>query len=1482
MTTRRVGVPFNAMELRLVAEGPQGAAREIAVEVDGAHAVADLAEAIAQHLGVNDAARGKGWRLQIARTDEWLLRESTVAASGLRTGDRIRLEPKSGVKAPAGAGRDRSSSSRPLWELAVVAGPAAGERFVLGPGEVTLGRGRRSDITLSDDEVSRHHVTFAVAADGVAVTDEGSSNGTRVEGRPVTGRVTLVPGTLLELGRSALRLVPRSDDVAWAPAVEGRVPFNRPPRVVASRWDTKFSLQPPPDKVKKNRLPMATALAPLVIGVAMAAIMRSPQYLAFALLSPVMAVWSYVEDRRSGHRTYEEDRAAFYGRLAELTERMESALKVEAEARRRAAPDVDRIVGMVRGPQPSLWERRPDDADFLMVRLGWADLPSDAELEIEAGGDAELRVEAEQELARHAFVPAVPVTLSLREAGVTALCGPPETTESTARWILAQSAVLQSPRDVVMCAAVPPDQAAAWEWLTWLPHMQSETSPIEAEHFAADADQGRALLDALVSIVQGRAAESGNRLAGARQWSPAVLVLLHGDVEVPRAAVTSLLEDGPGVGVYVLWIGSTVETLPGESGAIAALLSDPPGLTVTHPKTGDRIEGALPDELRRDTAADVALTLAPVRDMGARGGRSELPRVVHLPEALGMTDATATEILKRWERSAPGVDGALGVGSLGPFVVDMRRDGPHALLGGTTGAGKSELLQSLVASMAATHRPDEVTFLLVDYKGGAAFKDCVQLPHTVGYVTDLDGHLVHRALVSLNAELRRREHLLAGARAKDLAEMERKDPEAAPPSLLVVVDEFATLAKELPEFVDGVVNVAQRGRSLGIHMILATQRPAGAINENIRANTNLRIALRMNDVADSEDVIGSKEAALLPRSLPGRAYARTGASELTEFQVAYAGGYSLAAKASSAETMPIVVHDLRRGEVVRPPRPKADADPDRPTDLQRVVEAVVAAAEQAGVPPPARPWVPPLPEVLPLAEVPAPFVGMLDEPHLQRQTPWGVSLEADGSLLVYGAGGTGKTTFLRSLTVALARQASPAELHVYALDFATRGLTTLGAIPHVGGVVPGDDLERVHRVIALVEGAIADRRERFAVAGVTSLEEHRRATGEDIPRILVLLDGWSGFHATFERLDYGELLERVPRLVAEGRSLGVHWVITADRRGAMPMALSGVVGRRLVLRQADPDDYSVLGVDIRVARDAVLPPGRAFVDGSLEVQLAIVGDDDSGEAQMAAVEALGRELSARHRGQAAPPVGSLPAEIPALSLPTADDSLRPFVGIAADTLAPVAVDLLEGHLLVAGPNRSGKTTALATLARQVHDASGSVPLWLFAPRRTALTQLDVWAEVARGKDAVNDLVTHLKAVTAEREPGDSPIVVVVDDAQELANTTTDSMLEELVRLGRDVDAWFVLAAESSSAHRSYSGPIAEVRRDRHGLLLQPDLDIDGDLVGTRLPRSASVQFPEGRGFLVERGTVHLVHVAAAHLGSPGSGTVAPRSGRHGG
>ena len=360
------------------------------------------------------------------------------------------------------------------------------------------------------------------------------------------------------------------------------------------------------------------------------------------------------------------------------------------------------------------------------------------------------------------------------------------------------------------------------------------------------------------------------------------------------------VEEALARGTRVIWLAKARRELPGACTSVVELDAGVAGGRVTDVATGLVVEDIVVDGVSLEWCDELARLLAPVRDAGMRTGGT-LPRRVSLLELLELEEPSTAAVAERWKRAGEALSAPIGRTAEQAFTIDAAPlEGFRMLLAGMPGAGKSELLQAMIAALAASHPPTRLTFLLVDYKGGAAFRDCVGLPHTVGLITDLDARLADRARVSLLAELRRRESVLQAAGARSLRELTRRRPADAPPALLIVVDEFAALARELPAFVDTLLDVAQRGRSLGLQLVLATQRPRGVVGDALRANMSLRVAMRVSDAAESLDVVDAPDAAAIPASTPGRAVALTGrgadgAPQLTAFQAAYAGGQHLRA-----------------------------------------------------------------------------------------------------------------------------------------------------------------------------------------------------------------------------------------------------------------------------------------------------------------------------------------------------------------------------------------------------------------------------------------------------------------------------------------------------------------------------------------------------------------------------------------------------------
>lgn len=1441
------------VELRITLREPTGE-RDVLVDASANATVAELAAALADHAATTSPGVLFADRLGRLRSD------AQVGASGLLTGDVVSL---TGPVAPRTA--PSLGDGVAVAELIATGGPSAGLRIGLAPGRYVVGRDRSAEVRVSDPSLSRRH--FAIEVDergGCLIFDAESSNGTAIEGTrlQVGAAQRLAPGQAVEAGRSTFTCEPWSKVDGSATRRQGSAIFhNRQPRVLRGYEPPTLRVDPPPAAARAIRIPFVVAIVPLFMGVALYLLTGSPMMLMMAAFSPLMMIGSALSEKRSSRREHSDQLARFKDSVEALQEALVSARAEEQTERRAMTPHAGDLAARAINHAPDLWERRPADKDFLDLRLGVADQQSIVSVIFGAGGDPSLRAGVEDTIRAYETVPVVPVHVRPSSVGAIGVVGHRAVVDAAARWIMVQIATLQSPRDVVITAALSRERAAEWRWLSWLPHVDHPASPLDGAHIAVGEQPTRDLLRRIAAIASERREEGDSRGRARRRVT--IVVLIEEDVAPEAVVVDALLDGCADIDIVAVCLGRERRHLPGGCGVIVELASERAMANITW-TAGTAVEGASVDALSLELAEAIARSLAPVKDTTAGGASASIPRSVALVELLDLVEPSPAAIAARWSaRDGEALDAVVGMGADGPFSLDLRADGPHALVAGTTGAGKSELLQTLIAALAASHPPDRIAFLLIDYKGGAAFKDCEVLPHSVGMVTDLDEHQVHRALISLNAELKRRERVLHDAGARDLLELERRDPRGAPPSLVIVVDEFATLAKEVPQFVDGVVDVAQRGRSLGVHLVLATQRPGTAVTENIRANTSLRVALRVAGTAESDDVIGGPDAARLPKSIPGRALARTSPTELEMFQAGYVGGRTVTGTASR----PIEVRDLLQRVSDTSPGSKLDDDEDV-TDLHLLVKAIERATSDLGITPPQSPWLPALGlavalgHLAALAEPGVVTAALVDEPTRQRQVPFAVDLPSDGSMLIFGAGGSGKTTALRTIAAALASAHEPRDLNIYGLDFAGRGLQALEALPHCGSIIAGDDEERVSRLLGLLRRTIDERSRLFADRRVANLaDHHRRFPGEALPRIVVLLDSYAGFIETYERVDLGRLVEALPRLVADGRAAGVHLVITADRRAAVPAAVASLITSRVILRMASDDEYQMLGLEMRTVKGAVLPPGRGFLPDGRELQMATVaGTSDAGE-EAAALAALAERLGAARR-ERAPSIRLLPVDTAASQLPAASRPLTATFAIDDLDLAPVTASLADSHFVVIGPYRSGRSTALDTIAEGLRVSTPGVTTHLLAPRRSWLVERPEWDFVSRGPEECEAKITALldELIGPTGKAVQAPLLVVLDDAGELVESPVASSLELLIKRGRDRHLRLLVSLETGHA-RHYAAWLREIRKDGRGMLLDPTLDLDGELLGARLPRRSNPFFPPGRGYVVSDGRVTLAQVA---------------------
>jgi S-DNA-T family DNA segregation ATPase FtsK/SpoIIIE len=1494
--------------LRIEDEASGGGATDVAVQVEPSHTIAALSRALDVHLHGRAGRPPPALALVAASAPDPLHAAlvpldpgATVAGTGLLSGDVLRLGPD-----PHRAGR-ASPARRLGWELVVCSGPDAGRTIGLRPGTLLIGRDPSCGLVLSDPKLSRVHLKLHLgdpgAVGGLEVRPGAEARSeVRVNGQPVGAGASIGAGDLIVIGGTTLAARPvvrpveppgeattvaRTGDGDERPL--GQIPFHRGPYYPSPVEPRVFdALGDVPEAPEPVRFAYLAAAGPLVMGVAMA-LVYSPRFLIFTAFAPVIALAAYVEQRRRNRRRYGRGERRFRERLAERRAEVDEALAIERLRRFLGAPDLADLAARARNRSVDLWVRDRQASDFLTLRLGLGDATPLVRIHPETRGDERLRQQLETELEPAGTLRDIPITVDLAELPVLALVGAISDTTALASSLVLQAACLHSPEDVIIVAGVTSGRAMC-DWLKWLPHTRSASSPIGADHLATTTEGVDRLLTNLLVVAEARHAGADRTID--HRW-PRLLVTVDRQLDPDPAIVSRLLDACPAAGISVIWLTASDDRVPRQARAV---------VTCAPPVSGDRSQVSYTDpasdrqtiEIERASAlsADsISRSLAPVRDASSAGAASGLPRVVPLAAALGTDQLSADWVASRW-----GIDrgyslaAPIGLAAGGPLVIDLVAHGPHGLIGGTSGAGKSELLMSMVAGLIASNSPRSLNLLFIDYKGGASSEEFKNVPHTVGHVTNLDGVLARRALISLRAELNRRMDLLQG-RAKDLAGMIQGHGADAPPSLVIIVDEFATLVREIPEFVAGIVDIAQRGRSLGIHLVLATQRPSGAVNENILANTNLRICLRMLDGAESTSVIGTSDAASIPLPLKGRGFARLGPGELIAFQTAWSGAPMLA---GGPGPPPVEVEPFRSVSTqVAQPAPRAEPAPppgSGTTQIEELVAAVRVAADRLGLERGRSPWRDELPTHLQLAQVRneavsrwssglapganraragwAVPIAMLDDPEGQDQYPALIDLAAGGGLLVFGTGGSGKTTTLRVLAAAVAldhAEQADHDLTLLGLDFASRGLTAIGALPQCAAVATGDELEAVTRIVAMLDGELQRRRAEVAAATRDGL------VPPVFGRVLLLIDDYGNLAQTFEGAGAGpglyQWLEMVNRVIVDGRQVGIHTAATATRRATVKASVLSAVANRIVLRQADPAAYVELGLPAAAVGDGDdLPPGRGYLNGPTLVQVAALSDrprpTTTGDGEPEALRAMASHVcdmvASVPRPGPALATSPLPDDMEPLAVDPADAVLAPMVvplGVSDLALEVIRVDLSAGSLTLIGDPRSGRTTALATIGH--HLASAGCEVWLVGPAGSRLGSLDKAARAVFGRPAdIAPVLDELAAMEAQ-EPGEIGRVLLIDDVDLLEDPVLDPPSARLISAGAAYVA-------STMGLRGYStnAIVQDMKKNRSLLYLRPSSAREvQELAGCTPSIRPGLAMVPGRGVLVVNRVPTVLQVA---------------------
>ncbi|KQY56345.1 MULTISPECIES: type VII secretion protein EccCa [unclassified Nocardioides] len=1220
--------------------------------------------------------------------------------------------------------------------------------------------------------------------------------------------------------------------------------------------------------------------------------------------------------RQSGEkrRKLDGDRRDYQRYLVQVRRRVRKAVEQQRKAALWHHPDPASLWCLALGTR--LWERRATDVDHLAVRIGRGPqrlavtlvTPETKPVEdLEPISAGALR----RFVGTHKSVPDLPVAVSLRAFGLISLNGQVDQTRAMARAMIAQLATLQSPDDVRIAVCAGKNTVSDWEWLKWLPHALSEDTDA--------VGQVRLVRDDLIAIEArlGDLLSSRPRFgADAASDGPHLVVVLDGGRVPPEAQLAAGLVQGVTVvdlrGVLPTEHSSGVLQLELRKGTVSIVRKEGTSGDITRSPLG------APDALSTTECTTLARAMTRYRmSAGAENDPTDLLTVdVTLPELLRLGDPHNIDTDTTWRPRAARnrLRVPIGVGPTGhPVDLDIKESaqggmGPHGLVIGATGSGKSELLRTLVLGLAVSHSPEMLNFVLVDFKGGATFASMDVLPHTSAVITNLEDELilVDRMKDAIAGEMvRRQEALRAAGNYSSLKDYEKAREQGAPldpmPSLFIVVDEFSELLSAKPDFIDLFVMIGRLGRSLGVHLLLASQRLEEGKLRGLDTHLSYRVGLRTFSAMESRTVLGVADAYELP-SAPGHGYLKEASEGLVRFRAAYvsapykrnpnAVGAGLSESAVGGYVLPYEVAYLEpRQQEVEPEDTTPEAEPTGPSET--LMEIMVDRLKGRGTP--ARQvWLPPLDEspslndlLPPLAEtehglrpgqwdnsrmLSAP-IGIEDKPFEQRRDPLWVGL-ASSHAVVVGGPQSGKSTLLRTLISGLALTHTPQQVQFYCIDFGGGTLSGLSDLPHVGSVATRMDPERLRRTVSEMNALIDGREAHFTAKRIDSMQTYRRMVasgaepGDGFGDVFLVVDGWGTV-----RQDHEAMEAQITKIATRGLGFGVHVVVSIQRWMELRPALRDLIGQRLELRLGDPAESDV---DRRAAKNVPEKmPGRGLSVNKLHYLTALPRIDGSSSSDDVAdgVADMVKRVRNAWTGPEAPEVRLLPRKMPYDQLPVPDEEKSALpLGLDEDTLSPVFVNFdAEPHFLILGDVESGKSNVLRAIAR------GITTRW--DPKQAKIVTFDYrWgmigavttghqlAYVTNSGDApemvkqiasaMRDRLAGIKVdPTAQEVPRwEGPkLFVLIDDYEMIAAAQPNPLhaLLEFLPQARDIGLHVVLTRSAGGSGGGSFEPLQKRLKElgTPGLLLSGSKEEGAVLHGNKFEPQ-----PQGRGKLVDRRT----------------------------
>lgn len=1211
--------------------------------------------------------------------------------------------------------------------------------------EIIIGGNDNSDIILKDELIGTDSITLTREEGKLSINDNGTKFGVYLNGLKLRQKTEIKDFDFFSiLGFSFYyknnKLYTSSRSNIQIPALIYIInsnakshfeypKFNRNTRIVSLIPTEEIAILDPPEKAKKPKRNLILKLTPALATLGMTVVLRGVMggggsFVIFSVCSMgigiMTSIYGIIDEDKEFRRKTKERKKLYYKYIENKKLAIEAMRKEELQIVNNTYYSLADEVSMVKDFSGDLFNRSSDDEDFLDVRLGIGAIDSNRQVEYKKQEKFESEDEMagipEQVMTEYRLLNDAPIVIKLTKCSAVGVVGADEYIKEVCKNMLLDVCIRQHYSDVRVFFVIEEEYSKYIEWMRLLPHLQNDDLGIR--NIVCDEESRNILFEYLYKEL--------SRREITKEINPRIVVFVYNEIGFKRHPISQYVEKAKELGVTFIFFEEYKELLPLGCQKIIILnrnrnmgkLIDKADSTKVVEFTYELIEDNL--------AQNIAVKLSPVycEEVSLEGA---LTKNISLYELLGILSVDDLEIDKRWETSEvyKSMAAPLGVNVKKSVVcldLNEKHHGPHGLVAGTTGSGKSEILQSYILSMATLFHPYEVGFVIIDFKGGGMVNQFKNLPHLIGAITNIDGREIDRSLLSIKAELRKRQELFAVANVNHIdayIKLFKKGEVTTPlPHLILVVDEFAELKMDQPEFMKELISAARIGRSLGVHLILATQKPSGVVDAQIWSNSKFKLCLKVQNKEDSNEVLKTPLAAEIKE--PGRAYLQVGNNEIFElFQSAYSGASTSMDESAIKKEHVISQISLsgKRTPVYRSKKEKTNKQTE--TQLDAVVNFIHNYCKDKQIDQLPGICMPPLPDLIAYEEVlgidqslqTTIRLGIYDDPNNQQQAEVSLDIQS-GNTLILGSSQYGKTCLMQTIIRGVADRYSPEEVSLYILDFASMALSVFEGLNHLGGIVLASDDEKLKNLMRMLSMEIKERKEKFSKIGITSFTSYKDAGYTDLANIIVMIDNFFALKELYPEYD-----ETILNICREGNSVGISLMATTKQTNGINYKYMSNFPSRICLYNNSADEYRTLFDKCKIQPKNV--PGRGLIEINKNVYEFQTYLAFEGEKEIDRVEAIKEYVKRINQKYGDLYSRSIP-EVPGLLTYNyiiknlkykRQTSYVVPIGIDYDTVELNNIDLSKIQLFtIAGKENSGKTNFLKVIFHYLRQGMFEFPV----------------------------------------------------------------------------------------------------------------------------------------------------------------------------